>query len=205
MRTALTSSSSLSPLFLCVCCVLCNSSRLEWKCSSSSRMPLRRKTRKWRTPWQGLCLLNTFRWVTHTGTHTHTHTHIHTHTHTQAQGVSAADIKKLKDGGINSIEGLAHAPKKELLLIKGLSDAKVEKLQAAGKSSSRVLCARGAAKPAHPLLPPTFCLQPTSQSQWALCPPPLSTSCGDRSSRFQRAARIWTPFWMVRAACKPSV
>lgn len=44
----------------------------------------------------------------------------------------AADIKKLLDGGIHTLEALAHAPKKELTAIKGLSEAKVEKLQKEG-------------------------------------------------------------------------
>eukprot|EP00798_Chlamydomonas_sp_ICE-L_P027067 gene27069-2300_t len=48
-----------------------------------------------------------------------------------AQGVPAADIKKLVEGGIHTVEGLAHAAKKDLLAIKGLSEAKVEKLQCA--------------------------------------------------------------------------
>ncbi|GBF99352.1 DNA repair protein RAD51 [Raphidocelis subcapitata] len=46
----------------------------------------------------------------------------------QAHGVAAADIKKLREGGVYTIEALAHAPKKELAQIKGLSEAKVEKL-----------------------------------------------------------------------------
>jgi hypothetical protein len=50
----------------------------------------------------------------------------------QAQGIPAADIKKLMDGGIHTLEALAHAPKKELTAIKGLSEAKVEKLQKEG-------------------------------------------------------------------------
>jgi hypothetical protein len=48
---------------------------------------------------------------------------------TQSQGVAMADIKKLTEGGIHTVEALAHTPKKELLAIKGLSEAKVEKLQ----------------------------------------------------------------------------
>jgi DNA repair protein RAD51 len=51
----------------------------------------------------------------------------------QAHGVPAADIKKLIEGGINTIESLAHAPKRELAQIKGLSEAKVEKLQKEGE------------------------------------------------------------------------
>lgn len=50
----------------------------------------------------------------------------------QAHGIPAADIKKLKEGGIHTIEALAHAPKKELTMIKGISEAKVEKLQKEG-------------------------------------------------------------------------
>lgn len=50
----------------------------------------------------------------------------------QAHGIPAADIKKLMEGGIHTLEALAHAPKKELTAIKGLSDAKVEKMQKEG-------------------------------------------------------------------------
>ncbi|KAL6749248.1 DNA repair protein RAD51-like protein 1-like protein [Haematococcus lacustris] len=49
----------------------------------------------------------------------------------QAQGIPAADIKKLIEGGIHTVEALAHAPKKELTAIKGISEAKVDKLQQA--------------------------------------------------------------------------
>lgn len=51
----------------------------------------------------------------------------------QAHGVPAADIKKLMDGGIHTLEALAHAAKRELTAIKGLSEAKVEKLQKEGE------------------------------------------------------------------------
>lgn len=50
-----------------------------------------------------------------------------------SSGIPQADIKKLADGGIHTLEALAHAPKKELVAIKGLSDAKVDKLQAAAQ------------------------------------------------------------------------
>ncbi|KIZ00472.1 putative DNA repair protein RAD51 like protein [Monoraphidium neglectum] len=46
----------------------------------------------------------------------------------QSHGVSAADIKKLREAGYHTIEALAHAPKKELANIKGISDAKVDKI-----------------------------------------------------------------------------
>ncbi|KAG2429936.1 hypothetical protein HYH02_013887 [Chlamydomonas schloesseri] len=48
----------------------------------------------------------------------------------QAHGVAAADIKKLKEGGIHTVESLAFMPKKQLSEIKGLSEAKIEKMQA---------------------------------------------------------------------------
>lgn len=51
----------------------------------------------------------------------------------QAHGVPAADLKKLREGGIHTVEALAHAPRKELANIKGISEAKVEKLQKEGE------------------------------------------------------------------------
>ena len=50
----------------------------------------------------------------------------------QEHGVAASDIKKLLEAGIHTVEGLAHASKKSLKDIKGLSEMKVEKLKAAG-------------------------------------------------------------------------
>jgi DNA repair protein RAD51 len=47
--------------------------------------------------------------------------------------VSAADIKKLREAGYHTIEALAHAPKKELANIKGISDAKVDKILSHGE------------------------------------------------------------------------
>lgn len=49
-------------------------------------------------------------------------------------GITNADLKKLKEAGYHTVDGVAHALKKTLLLIKGLSDAKIDKLlQEAGK------------------------------------------------------------------------
>ena len=45
----------------------------------------------------------------------------------------AADIKKLKEGGINTVEALARATKRELCNIKGISEAKVTKLLQEGE------------------------------------------------------------------------
>ena len=47
--------------------------------------------------------------------------------------MAAADIKKLREGHINTVEAVARATKKELTSIKGLSDAKVDKLQNEGE------------------------------------------------------------------------
>ena len=49
------------------------------------------------------------------------------------QKVSAADIKKLKDAAYFTVESVAYSPKKSLLEIKGISEAKVEKLMAAAQ------------------------------------------------------------------------
>jgi len=45
-------------------------------------------------------------------------------------GITAADIKKLKENGIYTVEAVAFTPKKALVAIKGFSEAKVEKLHA---------------------------------------------------------------------------
>ena len=50
----------------------------------------------------------------------------------QACGISAVDLKKLKDAGLCTVEAIAYSPKKELVQIKGLSDAKVDKIIEAG-------------------------------------------------------------------------
>ena len=46
----------------------------------------------------------------------------------QEQGVSATDIKKLEEAGYHTIESVAFTPKKHLILVKGLSEAKVDKI-----------------------------------------------------------------------------
>ncbi|OWZ69660.1 meiotic recombinase Dmc1 [Cryptococcus neoformans] len=47
----------------------------------------------------------------------------------QQHGINALDIAKLKSAGIVTILGVAQTPRKNLLKIKGLSEAKVEKLK----------------------------------------------------------------------------
>ncbi|KAG4970283.1 hypothetical protein JHK85_036704 [Glycine max] len=52
----------------------------------------------------------------------------------QASGIAATDVKKLKDAGICTVESVAYTPRKDLLQIKGISEAKVDKIiEAASK------------------------------------------------------------------------
>ncbi|KAI5185294.1 DNA repair protein RAD51 [Nematocida homosporus] len=44
------------------------------------------------------------------------------------EGVSQADINKLIEAGYNTVDAIAYAPKKNLLMIKGFSETKVDKL-----------------------------------------------------------------------------
>ena len=46
----------------------------------------------------------------------------------QDHGISNADIKKLVEAGYNSLESIAYTPKKNILIIKGLSEVKVDKI-----------------------------------------------------------------------------
>ncbi len=58
---------------------------------------------------------------------------------TQEFGIAAPDIKKLKENGIHSVEALAHSNKRDLVLMKGLSEAKVDKMQKECKRCKRDL------------------------------------------------------------------
>ncbi|XP_058727494.1 DNA repair protein RAD51 homolog [Vicia villosa] len=52
----------------------------------------------------------------------------------QTSGIVALDVKKLKDAGICAVESVAYTPRKDLLQIKGISEAKVDKIiEAASK------------------------------------------------------------------------
>lgn len=46
----------------------------------------------------------------------------------EAHGIGAADIKKFKEAGYNTVESIVYAPKKNLLAIKGISEAKADKV-----------------------------------------------------------------------------
>ncbi|WVZ51042.1 hypothetical protein U9M48_002233 [Paspalum notatum var. saurae] len=50
----------------------------------------------------------------------------------QASGIAALDVKKLKDSGLHTVEAVAYTPRKDLLQIKGISEAKVDKIIEAG-------------------------------------------------------------------------
>ena len=52
----------------------------------------------------------------------------------QASGIASIDVKKLKDAGLCTVESVAYSPRKELLQIKGISEAKVDKIIEAGLS-----------------------------------------------------------------------
>lgn len=46
----------------------------------------------------------------------------------EGNGISAADIKRLEEAGFYTVESVAFAPKKHLICVKGLSEAKVDKI-----------------------------------------------------------------------------
>jgi len=48
----------------------------------------------------------------------------------EGNGITAGDIKKLQEGGFHTVESVAYAPKKALIAIKGISEAKADKLLA---------------------------------------------------------------------------
>ena len=45
-------------------------------------------------------------------------------------GISSTDIKKLEENGYCTVEQIAMATKKDLIIVKGISDAKADKLLA---------------------------------------------------------------------------
>lgn len=47
----------------------------------------------------------------------------------EGNGISATDVKKLTDAGYHTVESVAFAPKKALITIKGISEAKADKIQ----------------------------------------------------------------------------
>ena len=47
----------------------------------------------------------------------------------QSHGINAADIKKLKASGICTVKGIQMTTKRKMCTIKGLSEAKVDKIK----------------------------------------------------------------------------
>lgn len=48
-------------------------------------------------------------------------------------GLNTSDVQKLKDAGYHTVESIAFTPKKALLAIKGISEAKADKILAEGR------------------------------------------------------------------------
>ena len=48
----------------------------------------------------------------------------------QGNGITSGDIKKLEEAGYHTVESVAYAPKKWLITIKGISEAKADKILA---------------------------------------------------------------------------
>ena len=46
----------------------------------------------------------------------------------EEHGINNGDIKKLIDAGFNTIESITFTSKKNLLLVKGMTDAKIDKI-----------------------------------------------------------------------------
>ena len=46
----------------------------------------------------------------------------------EQNGITSADIKKLQEAGLHTIEAVAYTPKRTLLAIKGISEAKADKI-----------------------------------------------------------------------------
>ncbi len=46
----------------------------------------------------------------------------------ESNGIAPGDVKKLVEAGIHTIEAVLFKPKKDLLLVKGLSENKVDKI-----------------------------------------------------------------------------
>ena len=51
----------------------------------------------------------------------------------QEAGIHPNDVKKLVEAGLNTVEAVAFTPKKHLLIIKGISEQKADKILAEGE------------------------------------------------------------------------
>jgi Helix-hairpin-helix domain len=52
----------------------------------------------------------------------------------QEAGITPQDVKKLQEAGLHTVESVAYTPKKVLCAIKGISEAKADKIIAEGMS-----------------------------------------------------------------------
>jgi len=52
----------------------------------------------------------------------------------QECGIQAADVKKLREAGYYTVESIAYTAKKQLLTIKGISEAKADKILSEGST-----------------------------------------------------------------------
>ena len=110
----------------------------------------------------------------------------------QSSGISAADVKKLLEAGFHTVESVAYTPKKALLAIKGISEAKCDKILAEGapvRARAQHIHARTHTHThsrAHSAHAPAFFLsffsQHPSSSRWDSRPRPSSTNGAPRSS-----------------------
>lgn len=93
-------------------------------------------------------------------------------------GINASDTKKLREAGYHTVEAVAFTPKKQLCTVKGISEAKAEKILTEGE------------------FVPTPRLQSSSQlAKWSLWGSPLRLryTLGDQSwCTLQRVRRDWT-------------
>ncbi len=48
--------------------------------------------------------------------------------HFKGNGINAGDLKKLQEAGYHTVESVAYVPKKTLITIKGISEAKADKI-----------------------------------------------------------------------------
>jgi DNA repair protein RAD51 len=85
-----------------------------------------------------------------------------------------ADIKKLLEGNIYTVDALAHMPKRELTNIKGLSDAKVEKMQKEGAAAATPACWAPPPPPAR--VGWTLTRHPRALAAWKMVPMGFTTA-----------------------------
>jgi hypothetical protein len=135
----------------------------------------------------------------------------------QEVGISAADTKKLAEAGYHTVEAVAFTPKKHLCTIKGISEAKADKILAEGtfvptpselSTLSRALAYREIITCLPDLPPPAIHIQfpislsalPYQPARWC----PWGSRLRPRFIREDRSwctyrlgRRGWTRFWEV--------